>query len=214
MNKMKHYLLLLFLLFSVFSFGQKSKPTVDLKTIEKDLKNQKSAYNYEKLIFKYKGYPKSLDSIESQHLYYGRNFRNDLVSTTDEDFKALAEAFKNGDFDDCIKKGKVLYEKDPTNLDVILILLRAFDSKKDGSNFMHHLSQFRTLTEAIRSSGDGKSEKTAYLVNSVGDEYILLNILNLGQDHTRVSKPGKDGMFDIWSKNNNDVYIKVLYIDF
>lgn len=209
---MRHYILLLFLLFSVFSFGQKS--AVDLKMIRKDLKNDKSPYNYEKLIFKYKAYPKSLDTIESQHLYYGRNFRNDLVSTTDEDFKLLAESFKNGDFDECIKKGKVLYEKDPTNLDVLLILLRAYDSKKDGSNFIHHLNQFRTLTDAVRSSGDGKSEKTAYLVNSVGDEYILLNILNLGQDYTRVSKPGKDGMFDLWQKDSNTVYIKVLYIDF
>jgi len=209
---MRHYILLLFLLFSVFSFGQKS--AVDLKMIRKDLKNDKSPYNYEKLIFKYKAYPKSLDTIESQHLYYGRNFRNDLVSTMDEDFKLLAESFKNGDFDECIKKGKVLYEKDPTNLDVLLILLRAYDSKKDGSNFIHHLNQFRTLTDAVRSSGDGKSEKTAYLVNSVGDEYILLNILNLGQDYTRVSKPGKDGMFDLWQKDSNTVYIKVLYIDF
>ncbi|NML58425.1 DUF4919 domain-containing protein [Chryseobacterium cheonjiense] len=209
---MRHYILLLFLLFSVFSFGQKS--AVDLKMIRKDLKNDKSPYNYEKLIFKYKAYPKSLDTIESQHLYYGRNFRNDLVSTMDEDFKLLAESFKNGDFDECIKKGKVLYEKDPTNLDVLLILLRAYDSKKDGSNFIHHLNQFRTLTDAVRSSGDGKSENTAYLVNSVGDEYILLNILNLGQDYTRVSKPGKDGMFDLWQKDSNTVYIKVLYIDF
>lgn len=209
---MKQYFLLLFLLFSVFGFSQ--KPAVDLKTIGKDLKNSKSPYNYEKLIFKYKAYPKSLDSVESQHLYYGRNFKKDLVCTTDEDFKVLAEAFKNGDFDECIKKGKVLYEKDPTNLDILLILLRAYDSKKDGSNFMHHLSQFRTLTDAVRGSGDGKSEKTAYLVNSVGDEYILLNILNLGQDYNRVSKPGKDGMFDVWQKDNNTVYIKVLYIDF
>lgn len=208
----KHHLLLLFIVFSVFSFGQKA--AIDLKTIRKDLKNEKSPYNYEKLIFKYKAYPKSLDTIESQHLYYGRNFKSDLVSTTEEDFKALAEAFKNGDFDECIKKGKVLYEKDPTNLDVILILLKAYDSKKDGNNFMHHLSQFRTLTDAVRSSGDGKSEKTAYLVNSVGDEYILLNILNLGQDYTRVSKPGKGGMFDIWRKDDTTIYIKVLYIDF
>lgn len=208
----KHHLLLLFIVFSVFSFGQKA--AIDLKTIRKDLKNEKSPYNYEKLIFKYKAYPKSLDTIESQHLYYGRNFKSDLVSTTEEDFKALAEAFKNGDFDECIKKGKVLYEKDPTNLDVILILLKAYDSKKDGNNFMHHLSQFRTLTDAVRSSGDGKSEKTAYLVNSVGDEYILLNILNLGQDYTRVSKPGKEGMFDIWRKDDTTIYIKVLYIDF
>ncbi len=209
---MKHYFLLLFLLFSAFGLGQ--SPAVDLKMIGKDLKNSKSPYNYEKLIFKYKAYPKSLDTIESQHLYYGRNFRKDLVSTMDEDFKELADAFKNGDFDECIKKGKVLYEKDPTNLDVLLILLRAYDSKKDGSNFMHHLSQFRTLTDAVRSSGDGKSEKTAYLVNSVGDEYILLNILNLGQEYNRVSKPGKDGMLDLWQKDNNTVYIKVLYIDF
>lgn len=208
----KHHLLLLFIVFSVFSFGQKA--AIDLKTIRKDLKNEKSPYNYEKLIFKYKAYPKSLDTIESQHLYYGRNFKSDLVSTTEEDFKALAEAFKNGDFDECIKKGKVLYEKDPTNLDILLILLKAYDSKKDGNNFMYHLSQFRTLTDAVRSSGDGKSEKTAYLVNSVGDEYILLNILNLGQDYTRVSKPGKGGMFDIWRKDDTTIYIKVLYIDF
>lgn len=209
---MKYPLFLLLLLTSVISFGQKAK--IDLKMIGKDLKNQKSPYHYDKLIFKYKAYPKSLDTIEAQHLYYGRNFRSDLVSTTDEAFKTLAEAFKNGDFDECIKQGKDLYEKDPTNLDVLLILLQAYDSKKDGNNFLYYLSQFRTLTDAMRSSGDGKSEKTAYLVNSVGDEYILLNILNLGKDYERGSKPAKDGMLDIWQKDNNSVYIKVLYIDF
>ncbi len=209
---MKYPLFLLLLLTSVISFGQKAK--IDLKMIGKDLKNQKSPYHYDKLIFKYKAYPKSLDTIEAQHLYYGRNFRSDLVSTTDEAFKTLAEAFKNGDFDECIRKGKDLYEKDPTNLDVLLILLQAYDSKKDGNNFLYYLSQFRILTDAMRSSGDGKSEKTAYLVNSVGDEYILLNILNLGKDYERGSKPAKDGMLDIWQKDNNSVYIKVLYIDF
>lgn len=209
---MKYPLFLLLLLASVFSFGQKEK--IDLKMIGKDLKNQKSPYHYDKLIFKYKAYPKSLDTIEARHLYYGRNFRNDLVSTTDDAFKTLAEAFKNGDFDECIKEGKDLYEKDPTNLDVLLILLQAYDSKKDGNNFLYYLSQFRTLTDAMRSSGDGKTEKTAYLVNSVGDEYILLNILNLGKDYSRGSKHAKDGMLDIWQKDNNSVYIKVLYIDF
>lgn len=208
---MKYHFFLFLLLASVFSFGQKSK--IDLKTIRKDLKNEKSPYNYDKLIFKYKAYPKSLDTIESQHLYYGRNFREDKVSTLDDDFKVLAKAFKNGDFEECIRQGKILYEKDPTNLDILLILMRAYDSKKEGSNFIHHLNQFRTLTDAVKSSGDGKSEKTAYLVNSVGDEYILLNILNLGQEYTRGSKPSRDGMLDIWQKENNTIYIKVLYID-
>lgn len=208
---MKYHFFLLFILLSVFGFGQ--KPNVNLKTIEKSLKDSGSPYNYDKLIFKYKGYPKSLDSIESQYLYYGRNFRNDRIQTSDESFKNLAEAFKQGNFADCIKQGKVLYDKDPTNLDIQLILLRAYDSVKDGNNFMHHLNQFRSITEGIKSSGDGKSEKTAYLVNSVGDEYILLNILNIGQDYTRGSKAVKDGMIDIWEKGGHQIYIKILYLD-
>lgn len=208
---MKYHFFLLFVLFSVFGFSQKSK--IDFKAIEKSLKNSDSPYNYEKLIFKYKGYPKSLDSIEAQYLYYGRSFREDKISTSSEEFKSLAEAFKQNNFEECIKMGKALYEKDPTNLDILLILLRAYDSLKDGNNFMHHLSQFRALADGIKSSGDGKSEKTAYLVNSVGDEYILLNILNIGNDYTRGSKPGKDGMFDIWEKAGQKIYIKVLYLD-
>lgn len=209
---MKNYFFLLLLLFSVFGFSQKSK--LDFKSIEKNLTNSQSPYNYDKLIFKYKAYPKSLDSIEAQHLYYGRNFKKDKVSTSDEEFKDLATAFKNKNFEECIKQGKVLYDKDPTNLDVLLILLRAYDDKKDANNFPHHLSQLRLLTDAIKASGDGKSEKTAYQVNSVGDEYILLNMLNVGQDYARSSKLGKDGMFDIWEKGSNTIYIKVLYLDF
>ncbi|KQT24363.1 hypothetical protein ASG22_10150 [Chryseobacterium sp. Leaf405] len=209
---MQRLFFLLLLLLSIFGFAQKSK--IDFKAIEKDLKNSKSEYNYDKLIFKYKGYPKSLDSIEAQYLYYGRNFRKDLVSTTDEDFKNLAEAFKNSNFEDCIKQGKILYATDPTNLDILLILLKAYDFQKDGNNFIHHLNQFRTITEAIRNSGDGKTEKTAYLVNTVGDEYILLNILNLGKEYTRGSKSAKDGILDVWEKDSDRVYIKVLYIDY
>lgn len=209
---MKYQFFLLFLLFSVFGFSQKSK--IDLKSIEKNLKNPESPYNYEKLIFKYKGFPKSLDSIEGQYLYYGRNFRTDKIQTTDDRFKSLAEAFKQNHFADCIRLGKDLYDKDPTNLDVILILLRTYDSLKDGNNFVHHLTQLRALTNGIKNSGDGKSEKTAYLVNSVGDEYILLNILNIGKDYTRSSKPTKDGMFDIWEKDGDKLYIKILYLDF
>ncbi|KMQ63867.1 hypothetical protein ACM40_03575 [Chryseobacterium sp. BLS98] len=208
---MKYHFFLLLVLFSVFGFSQKSK--IDLKSIEKNLKNPDSPYNYEKLIFKYKGYPKSLDSIEAQYLYYGRNFRDDKVSTLDDSFKELADAFKQNNFEECIKLGKVLYDKDPTNLDILLVLLRAYDSMKDGNNFMHHLNQFRSLTEGIKNSGDGTSEKTAYLVNSVGDEYILLNILNIGKDYVRGSKTAKDGMFDIWEKDGHKLYIKILYLN-
>lgn len=203
-----------FFLFIIPFFGLSQKTKLDLKNIEKNLSNPNSTYNYDRLIFKYKGLPKSIDSIEAQHLYYGRNFRKDLVSQSGDDFKVLAEAFKNNNFTECIKLGKALYAKDPTNLDVILILLRAYDQTKDIGNFSHHIAQLRLLTDAIKNSGDGKSEKTAYKVNSVGDEYIFLNMMNVGQDYTRTSKTLKDGVIDVWEKEENKIYIKVLYLDF
>lgn len=202
----------LFLIFVIPFLGFSQK--LDFKEIERNLNNPKSNYNYEKLIFKFKGMPKSLDSIEARHLYYGRNFRDDKISTLDDDFKELAEAFKAGDFEKCIRKGKVLYIKDPTNLDVILILLRAYDQTKKVDDFVHHLSQLRLLTNAIKISGDGKSEKTAFVVNSVGDEYIFLNIMNVGQDYSRHSTTYKDSVIDVWTKDSNIIYIKVLYMDF
>ena len=95
---------------------------------------------------------------------------------------------------------------------MLLILLRSYDSKQDVNNFVYHLSQFRLLADAIRNSGDGKTEKTAYNVNSIGDEYILLNMMKIGMDYTRRSKEVKGGMLDIWEKENNKMYIKVLYL--
>lgn len=208
---MNYRILVFLLVLPFFGFCQKAK--LDLRGIEKNLSNSSSPYNYEKLIFKFKGLPKSLDSIEAQHLYYGRNFIKDKVSQTGDEFKSLAEAFKSNNFADCIRLGKILYNKDPTNLDVILILLRAYDQTKDVSNFTHHISQLRLLTNAIKNSGDGKSEKTAFKVNNVGDEYIFLNVMNIGQDHTRSSKTLEDGVIDVWEKDNNKIYIKLLYLD-
>ncbi|WP_144283162.1 DUF4919 domain-containing protein [Chryseobacterium echinoideorum] len=209
---MKFRILFFFVIIPFLGFAQHTE--LNLKQIEKNISNPKSGYGYEKLIFKFKGYPKSLDSIEAQHLYYGRNFIENKVSVADEKFVKLADAFKTGNFQECIQIGKVLYGEDPTNLDVILILLRAYDSLKDGSNFVHHLNQLRLLTEAIKDSGDGKSEKTAFVVNSVGDEYILLNVLNIGQDFKRSSVTYKDSVVDVWSKDDLKVHIKVLYLDF
>ncbi|MFC0428177.1 DUF4919 domain-containing protein [Chryseobacterium scophthalmum] len=208
-----NFRIVFFLLILPF-FGLSQKTKFDLKNIEKNLTNPKSVYNYDRLIFKYKGLPKSIDSTEAEHLYYGRNFRKDLVSQSGDDFKELADAFKSNNFIECIRLGKVLYAKDPTNLDVILILLRAYDQTKDIGNFSHHIAQLRLLTDAIKNSGDGKSEKTAYKVNNVGDEYIFLNVMNVGQGYTRASKTLKDGIIDVWEKEDIKIYIKVLYLDF
>lgn len=209
---MNRIVLIFFLLISTFGFSQKSK--IDLNKIKKEVSDQKSIYFYEKMVYKFQGLPKSIDSLEAIHLYYGRNFISKKISTNDEAFKNLLDDFKQEKYDEVIVKAKNLLFTDPTNLDLLMVMLQCYDRQKDFKNFSHHYSQFQILTRAMLDSGDGKSEKSAYLVNSVGDEYILINVIKIPREATRSSKPAKGGMFDIWQDNNTKTYIKVIYNDF
>lgn len=197
---------------AAFGFSQKSK--INLESIKKEISNQDSDFYYSKMLFKYKGLPKSIDSVEAQHLYYGRTFLEKTVSTSDDEFKKLLKDFNKKNYPEAIAKTRDLLSKDPTNLDLLMIMLQCYDKQKDVKNFTYYLSQFKLLTSAILDSGDGKSEDSAYLVNSVGDEYILINVIQIPRQASRSSKPATGGIFDIWENNNTKTYIKVIHNDF
>ncbi len=197
---------------AAFGFSQKSK--INLVSIKKEISDKKSDFYYQKMLFKYKGLPKSIDSLEAQYLYYGRTFLEKTVSTSDKPFKKLLDDFKKQDYVETIAKANQLLSEDPTNLDLLMIVLQCYDKQQDVKNFTYYLSQFKLLTSAILDSGDGKSEDSAYLVNSVGDEYILINVIQIPRQASRSSKPATGGMFDIWENNNIKTYIKVIYNDF
>lgn len=197
---------------AAFGFSQKSK--INLENIKKEILNQDSEFYYQKMLFKYKGLPKSIDSVEAQHLYYGRTFLDKTISTSDKSFRKLLDDFKKQDYAETITKANQLLSVDPTNLDLLMIMLQCYDKQQDVKNFTYYLSQFKLLTSAILDSGDGKSEDSAYLVNSVGDEYILINVIQIPRQASRSSKPATGGMFDIWENNNTKTYIKVIYNDF
>lgn len=193
-------------------FSQKSK--INLDNIKKEILDKDSEFYYQKMLYKYKGLPKSIDSLEAQHLYYGRTFLDKTVSTSDKPFKKLLDDFKKQDYTETITKANQLLSKDPTNLDLLMIMLQCYDKQQDVKNFTYYLSQFKLLTSAILDSGDGKSEDSAFVVNSVGDEYILINVIQIPRQASRSSKPATGGMFDIWENNNTKTYIKVIYNDF
>ncbi|MCD9856525.1 DUF4919 domain-containing protein [Epilithonimonas sp. JDS] len=209
MNKI---FLFFFLMMATFGFSQKSK--INLDNIKKEIADKESDFYYEKMLFKYKALPKSIDSIEAQHLYYGRTFLEKTVSTSDDEFKKLLKDFNKKNYPEAIAKTRDLLAKDPTNLDLLMIMLQCYDKLQDVKNFSYYLSQFKLLTSAILDSGDGKSEDSAFVVNSVGDEYILINVIQIPRQASRSSKPATGGMFDIWENNNTKTYIKVIYNDF
>lgn len=209
---MNRIFLFLFLMMAASGFSQKSK--INLDDIKKEITDKDSEFYYQKMLYKYKGLPKSIDSVEAQYLYYGRNFLDKTVSTSDKPFKKLLDDFKKQDYTETITKANQLLSEDPTNLDLLMIMLQCYDKQQDVKNFSYYLSQFKLLTSAILDSGDGKSEDSAYLVNSVGDEYILINVIQIPRQASRSSKPATGGMFDIWENNSTKTYIKVIYNDF
>jgi hypothetical protein len=209
---MNRIFLFFFLLISVFGFSQKSR--IDLDQIKKEITDKESDYFYEKMVFKFQALPKSIDSLEAQHLYYGRLFLDKTVSTSDENFKKILKDLNKQKYEETAEKTKNLLSKDPTNLDLLMIMLQCYDRQKDLKNFSYYYGQFQLLTRAIFDSGDGKNEESAYLVNSVGDEYILLNIIRFPMGAKRSSQPTEGGMFDIWENNDTKTYIKVIYNDF
>ena len=128
--------------------------------------------------------------------------------------RLFGKAFQNRDFDNAIKLGQTLTFNDPTNIEILLLLLQCYEQKEDQSNFVYTLQKFRAMTGAVFGSGDGKTEKTPFIVNSVGEEYVLLTIMKIAfNDYQRSSKISNNGGLDRWTKGDENIYIKVLYGD-
>ncbi len=202
---MKKIFLALILL---FHFSHFTAQNINLKEIKKEIENPSSQYNLEKILFKYKGLPIQLDSIEARYLYYGIKSTVDLKKSEE-----LRTQFKKEDLKKSLELGEAMLSDNPTDLETISVVMECYYRQQDSSTKLNHYSnQFRKLVDAMLSSGDGKSEKTAFLVNSVSDEYILLAILRKNTyQMKRTSKPSKEGMYDIWDDNGSKTYINVIY---
>ncbi|WP_300674160.1 DUF4919 domain-containing protein [Soonwooa sp.] len=208
LNFIKSLFFLGFLILGGLAFGQNK---IDFSEIKKNIQDKDSPYYYDRLLFKYRGMPQSIDSTEAFHLYYGKKFTDHQLGEMNPNFSKLREKFQQRNFADAIKIGEDLHFKDPTNLEVLLILLQSYEQMKDQNKFVWTLQKFRMISATVLTSGKGDQEDSPYLVNSVGEEYVLLNLLKVPfQNYQRSSKMTKDGMMDIWTNGKEKIYINVV----
>ena len=208
LNFIKSLFFLGFLILGGFAFGQKK---IDFSEIKKNVEDTESPYYYERLLFKFRGMPQSIDSTEAFNLYYGTKFTDHQLEEMNPNFSKFREKFQQRDFKEAIKIGEDLHFKAPTNLEVLLILLQCYEQEKDQNKFVWTIQKFRMISATVLTSGEGNKEDSPYLVNTVGEEYVLLNLLKVPfQDYKRSSKLTKDGMMDIWEKDGEKIYINVV----
>jgi len=87
----------------------------------------------------------------------------------------MYEAFKNKKYEDAIKLGKVILEKEYVDMDAHRICLLSYGKIGDKKLAEHHWQVYSGLLNSVLNSGDGKSPESAYRVIKVREEYILLN---------------------------------------
>lgn len=197
--------------FSCFSLILKSQ-SINLDSIKQNVQNENSNLFYEKLIYKFKFDPTSMSDDEVKNLYYGKNFSKYKTSFFDTDYLDFTKSFARGSMKKAIFYGEKYLEKDPTNSEVLTYMEIAFN-KKDRESKKHILYslQAKTLLNCILKSGDGKTKETAIKVNSVGEEYLIANILGKNiKGYKRSSIMQKDGVIDGFTKGNDAIYFKVL----
>ena len=205
MNKI--ILTFIFLCSSIFMLSQ----NLNLDSIKQNVQNENSNLFYEKLIYKFKFDPTSLTEEEVENLYYGKNFSKYKTSFFDTDYLEFTQNISRGNLKKAIISGEKYLEKDPTNSEVLTYMEIIYKKKDEESKKLALYSmQSKVLLNCIIKNGDGKTKETAFKVNSVGEEYLIADILGKNiRNFKRASYLQNDGAIDEFSNGEEKIYFKV-----
>lgn len=157
----------------------------DYKSIEKEIKDKKSASYYPKLIERFTKSDTLLTADDYRHLYFGYVFQpkyNAFWRSPDD--KKLMEFYKKEtldtkDYDEIIKLIHHSLESFPFDLKQINYLSYIYHLKGDDEQARKESIKFHNIISTILTSGDGKICETGFHVLLVDHEYMLLNVLEL-----------------------------------
>jgi hypothetical protein len=91
--------------------------------------------------------------------------------------KAMYEALQAKDYPTALKNANAVLDSEYVNLDAHFVAYVAHQHLGAAEPAEFHKTVFKGLLDSIRNSGDGKSPKTAWVVISVHEEYVLLRFL-------------------------------------
>jgi len=93
------------------------------------------------------------------------------IWSTDTDRKKIEAAYRTGDKDADLSLSDAWLKRVPIDADVHLMVAMCYKEKNDFPNMCRHLNAFYGLLSSVTSTGDGLTEKTAFKVVSMDEEY-------------------------------------------
>lgn len=215
---MKKLLIALFVtLIPMISFSQNYTP--NFKKIKKEVNKKKSELYYPKLVERFEAVDTTMTMEQLQHLYYGTATRSDYNPYKFDDKSELIKIFQKEikdakDWQRALDIVNAKLKDNPTSLRYYiykhLICENLYGEDSQQANDV--ITQLMMLSSAVTSTGDGLSEKTAFYVIYVEDEYGILDLVGMqpvGQ--ALIQKNGQS--YDLLEVAANEFGIDGLYFN-
>lgn len=193
---------------------------VDYKAIEKTVSDSLSSYYYPTQLKRYLAGDTLLDLEDYRNLYYGYMFQSNFspYGSSEElsQIRALMQKKENpdaGDYQETIRLAEKGLQERPFTIELLNYMTLSYRELKDEENYTRWRHNLIGVIDAILSSGDGKSAKTAFHVAEVRHEYILVDILGFEYGGEQSLMHEGTDRFDYLSLKENDADLKGLFFN-
>lgn len=167
---------------------------VDFDAIRRAVSDTGSVYHYPRLWQRFQKFDPSLDQRDYAHLYYGQVYQdsynpvNTGLMEREREFFTSQRAKK---WPQAAAAARDLVRQDPLNLKYNQMAGASLLANSDTASARRHRGRWQRLVNLILTSGDGRSDTTAYVVIRVPDEYQVL--AHLGLESTAHAFKGSPG---------------------
>jgi hypothetical protein len=153
---------------------------------------QNKPSKYATLLAQLKSGKTDIDYARLRLSYVDSPEQKNAKDTSDAE-KAMTLALRNKDYPKAIAEADKVLAGEYVNLDAHFVEFVASQESANREQAEFHRTIFRGLLDSIRNSGDGKSTKTAWVIISVHEEYVLLRVL--GYQPSQQSLSSENGHF-------------------
>ncbi|MBF9140993.1 DUF4919 domain-containing protein [Hymenobacter properus] len=192
---MRFLLLSVCLLFTFRAMGQKVS-NVDFDEIKRETTNPGSPYYFPKQLTRLQASDSTLQAKDYHYLYYGQIFQPSYnPEAAAEASEAFTKAFAAKQYREALALGAKDLRAHPFNLRLTTEMIVCASQASGRRLAQRYANRYFGLLRALRSSGDGHSPATAFVVPTVDDEYTLMGYYNL--DFSEQSRTGTTDVFTL-----------------
>ncbi|WP_205501669.1 DUF4919 domain-containing protein [Rufibacter psychrotolerans] len=184
---------------------------VDLTKVYSAIEDDASPFYYPPLLERYLANDSMLTFLDYHHLYYGYTKHPDyLPYGRGVGEMAAVRMMEEGRLNEARELLLSEYRKSPFNLNLLFRLGSLADLQQNPTEARMWLMKFSGLLRTILSSGDGRTEETAWVIITTQDEYPIMGILGLESAGQGLLK----SKYDVQTlKTPNDLETEKLYFN-